>query len=126
MPTEKKQVYIVDDDASVCRALSLLLDTYGFTVDTFASAEEFFRAAPHSALGCLILDIRMPGLDGWQAQQRLSKSGSRCPVIIISADKNEEFKEKALRVGATGYLQKPFNDRELMDLINRVFSEERR
>ncbi|MFZ2602974.1 MAG: response regulator, partial [Candidatus Omnitrophota bacterium] len=67
---ENKQIYIVDDDASVCRALAVLLVTYGFTVDTFTSAEEFFRAVPNRVPGCLILDIHMPGLDGWKALQR--------------------------------------------------------
>jgi FixJ family two-component response regulator len=114
---ENKQIFIVDDDASVCRALGVLLVTYGFTVDTFTSAEEFFRAVPKSVPGCLILDIHMPGLDGWETQQRLLKSGSSRPVIIMSADKNGWFNERALKAGAVGFLQKPFNDQALVDLI---------
>ena len=117
MSSEKKKIYIVDDDESVCRALGVLLATYGFTVDTFTSAEEFFNAVPNSVSGCLILDIHMPGLDGWETLQYLIKSGSSRPVIIISADKNEELNEKALKAGAVGFLQKPFNDKELVDLI---------
>jgi len=120
MLLNKKQIFIVDDDASICRALGVLLATYGFTVKTFISAEEFFRAVPNSVAGCLILDIHMPGLDGWETQQRLLKSGSSRPVIIMSADKNAGFSEKALKAEAVGYLQKPFNDRELVDLINIV------
>jgi FixJ family two-component response regulator len=116
---ENKQIFIVDDDESVCRALSALLVTYGFTVDTFTSAEEFFRAVPNSVPGCLILDIHMPGLDGWETLQHLLASGSSRPVIIISADKNEGLNEKALKAGAVGFLQKPFNDQELVDLINK-------
>jgi FixJ family two-component response regulator len=115
---EKKQIYIVDDDASVCRALSILLVTYGFTVDTFTCAEEFFRAVPNSVPGCLILDIHMPGLNGWETLQRIIESGSSRSVIIMSAYKNEEFNERALKAGAAGYLQKPFNDQALVDLIN--------
>ena len=117
MSSEKKKIYIVDDDESVCRALGVLLATYGFTVDTFTSAEEFFNAVPNSVSGCLILDIHMPGLDGWETLQYLIKSGSSRPVIIISADKNEELNEKALKAGAVGFLQKPFNDKALVDLI---------
>ena len=112
-----EQIFIVDDDESVCRALSVLLVTYGFDVDTFASAEEFFLAVPKSGPGCLILDIHMPGLDGWETQQRLVTSGSSRPVIIMSADKNEGLNKRALKAGATGYLQKPFNDRALVNLI---------
>ncbi|MEI8175326.1 MAG: response regulator [Candidatus Omnitrophota bacterium] len=118
MPSENKQLFVVDDDESVCRALSVLLRTYGFTVDTFTSAEAFFLAVPNSVPGCLLLDIHMPGLDGWGALQRLIASGSNRPVIIISAEKNLGLGEKAIKVGAAGFLQKPFNDQALVDLIN--------
>jgi len=117
MSSEKKQIFIVDDDESVCRALSVLLATYGFNVKTFTCAEDFFDAVPNSAPGCLLLDIHMPGLDGWGTQQRLLKSGSSRPVIIMSADRNEEFNERVLKAGAMGYLQKPFTDQALVDLI---------
>ena len=124
MLLENKQIFIVDDDESVCRALSFLLATYGFTVGTFTSAEEFFHAVPNSAPGCLLLDIHMPGLDGWETQQRLLKSGSSRPVIIISADKNGGLNERALKAGAVGFLQKPFNDQALVDLIKVAFKKE--
>jgi len=119
----KKQIYIVDDDESVCRSLGILLATYGFTVDTFSSAEEFFCAVPDSTPGCLIMDIHMPGLDGWKAQQRIIESGSKRPVIIISAEKISINYERALKAGAVGYLQKPFNDQALVDLINIAVEE---
>ena len=118
MQLDKKQVYVVDDDESVCRALGLLLATYGFAVDTFTSAEAFFSAVPNSAAGCLIMDIHMPGLDGWKAQQYMIESGSKRPVIIMSGDKTEGFDERALKTGAVGYLQKPFNDQALVNLVN--------
>ena len=114
-----KQIFIVDDDKSVCRALSILLATYGFVVDTFTSAGEFFRAVPSSVPGCLILDIHMPGLDGWETLKHILTLRFSRQVIIISADKSEELNEKALKAGAVGFLQKPFNDQELVDLINK-------
>ncbi len=120
-PAGKKQIYIVDDDESVCRALKLLLVSYKFQVETFNSAENFFSAVPNITPGCLVLDIHMPGLDGWEAQRRLLKSGSRRPVIIISADENGGLEDQALKTGAMGFLQKPFNDQELVDLINKVY-----
>jgi len=113
-----KQIFIVDDDESVGRALGVLLGTYGFKVDTFTYPEAFFRAVPNTVTGCLILDIHMPGLDGWGTLRQLIASGSNRPVILMSADKDGEFNEKALKSGAAGYLQKPFNDRALVNLIN--------
>ena len=123
MSANKKQIYIVDDDESVRRALKLLLVSYEFQVETFDSAERFFSAVPNSAPGCLILDIHMSGLDGWEVQRRLSKSGSKRPVIVVSADRNggHGHKDQALAVGAVGFLQKPFNDQELVGLINQAF-----
>jgi two-component system response regulator FixJ len=115
---EKKRVFIVDDDKSVCRALSVLLSTYDFTVDTYICADDFFRAVPNDVTGCLILDIHMPTLDGWETLHYLQTSGSSRPVIIMSADKNGGLNERALKAGAIGYLQKPFNDQALVNLIN--------
>ena len=114
------QIFIVDDDASVCCALGILLVTYGFKVDTFNSAKEFFHAVPKSAAGCLILDIHMPGLDGWEALKRVIKSGSKRPVLIISADKSSVNYERAMEAGAEGSMQKPFNDHELVNFINEA------
>jgi FixJ family two-component response regulator len=116
-----KQIYIVDDDVSVRRALKLLMLTYGFEVETYASPEDFFSAVPNSTPGCLIMDIHMAGLNGWDAHQRLVKTGSDRPVIIISADKNEGLRERAQKAGVAGFLQKPFNDQDLVDLINKAY-----
>jgi FixJ family two-component response regulator len=115
---DKKQVFIVDDDTSVCRALKLLMTTYGFAVDTFLSSEEFFSAVPNSTPGCLILDLQMPGLNGWETQKLLRRADYQRPVIMITGDKTEGLKERALEAGVVGFLQKPFNDQELVDLID--------
>ncbi len=123
MSVAKRQIYIVDDDESVCRALSLLLGTYGFAVKTFVSAEAFLGLVSKGEPGCLILDIHMPGLDGWQTLSQLVKAGSLRPVIIISAEKTETLQAKALKAGAVGFLQKPFNDQELVELINKAFQK---
>ena len=117
MALKNRQIFIVDDDASVRQSLNILLATYGFTVKTFSSADEYFRVVTNSVPGCLILDIHMPECDGWEALLNLQISGSRRPVIIISADKAGGLKEKALKSGAVGYLQKPFDGQSLVDLI---------
>ena len=117
--TDKKQIYIVDDDESICRALSLLLDTYGFQVQTFASADQFLNSVLKHAPACLILDVHMAGMDGFALQQKLKTNGSKLPIIFISADKTLKFSEQYLKAaGAVGFLQKPFNDQALVNLIN--------
>ena len=123
--SDKKQIYILDDDESVLRSLKLLMVSYGFAVETFSSAEEFFKVVPDSAIGCLILDIHMPGFNGWDTQKRLAKTGYKIPVIVITADKDDRFKEQALKAGAVGFLQKPFEDHYLLHMVNRVFNKEK-
>ena len=121
MSSDKKQIFIVDDDESVGRALKLLMMTYGFAVEIFSSAEKFFSAVSNSVPGCLILDIHLPGMNGWEAKRKLTESGCDRRVIMITADKEEGLKEHALKAGALGYLQKPFTDQELIDLSNLAF-----
>jgi len=111
-------IYIVDDDESVCRALKTLLMTYDFEVRTFNSAQKFFDTVSDNDPGCLLLDIHMPGLDGWETQKQILKSGSKRPIIFISAEKKDDALERALCVGAVGFLQKPVNGETLVDLIN--------
>ena len=110
-------IYIVDDDESVCRALKTLLKTYDFEVKTFNSAQSFFDTVSNDDPGCLLLDIHMPGIDGWETQKKIMNSGSKRPVIFISAEKKDDATAKALKVGAVGFLQKPVNGQTLVDLI---------
>ena len=117
-------IYIVDDDESVCRAIKTLLMTYDFEVKTFNSAQSFFDAVAHDDPGCLLLDIHMPGLDGWEVQKRILASGSPRPVIFISAEKKDDARDRALKAGAVGFLQKPVNGQTLVDLINGIKDEQ--
>jgi len=119
MSSDRKQIYIVDDDESVCRALGALLDTFGFEVRTFASAAEFLNTVLKRAPGCLVLDVHMAGMDGFALQQQLNMNGFQLPIIFMSADKNIRFTESYLKsAGAVGFLQKPFDGQALVDLIN--------
>ena len=124
MKTEKKQIFIVDDDESVCRALKYLLIAFGYEVETFLSASKYFSAVPNSVPGSLIMDVHMPVMNGWEALKLLRKNGSKRPVIIISADENGSMKEQALKSGAVGYFQKPVKDQELVNLINKTYLKE--
>jgi len=123
MPLEEKQIYILDDDVSVRRSLKLLMVSYGFAVETFSTAEEFLSDVRNKVPGCLILDIHMPGLNGWDALQKFMETGHNHPVIVITADKDDNFKEKALKAGAVGFLQKPFEDHYLLHMVNQVFNK---
>src|SRR5689334_2128332 len=111
-------VYIVDDDESVGRALKVLLMTYDFEVRTFNSAKSFFESVALGDPGCLVLDLNMPGVDGWETQKQLVESGSKRPVIFISAEKKSNAEDRALKAGAVGFLQKPVDGQTLVDLIN--------
>ena len=113
-------IYIVDDDESVCRALKTLLMTYDFNVRTFNSGQSFFETVTNDDQGCLLLDIHMPGLDGWEIQKRILASGSKRPIIFISAEKKDDATDRASKVGAVGFLQKPVNAQTLVDLINGI------
>ena len=117
MPADKRQIYIVDDDESVCRALKTLLISHNFEVATFNSSKSFFDSVPTDDFGCVILDIHMPGPDGWETQKKILDSGSKRPVIFVSAVK-EDVSARALKVGAVGFLQKPFDGQTLVNLIN--------
>jgi two-component system response regulator FixJ len=116
--TGRKNVYIVDDDESVCRALSILLMTFGFTTKIFNSGKSFFEAISNNDASCLLLDIHMPELDGWEVQKRIMDSGSKRPVIFISAENPDIVEDRALKAGAVGFFQKPVNGQMLVDLIN--------
>jgi two-component system response regulator FixJ len=119
MSFNKKHIYVVDDDESVCRAIRLLLDALGFEVQTFASASKFMNSVLKNAPGCLILDVHMAEMDGFTLQQKLNAHGFRLPIIFISADKDLKLSKQYLSAaGAIGFLQKPFNDLALVDLIN--------
>lgn len=118
MSSGKNKIYVVDDDESVCRALRTLLMTFDFEVEAFNSAKSFFDSVPNEEPGCLVLDIHMSGLDGWGAQKKILESGSNRPVIFISAEKQENATDRALKVGAVGFLQKPIDGQTLVDLIN--------
>jgi FixJ family two-component response regulator len=118
-PMLKNKIFIVDDDQSVRHALGLLLDSYGFAVQTFASAPQFLDSFLYNASGCLVLDVHMAQMNGFVLQQRLNAHGFKLPIIFISADKTLELsKEYLTAAGAIGFLQKPFHDKALLDLID--------
>lgn len=132
MTTLKNQIYIVDDDESMCRALGMLLNTFGFKVKTFPSAAKFIsfilkNALRRSALpGCLVLDVHMPEMDGFTLQRKLFACGYYPPIIFISADRDIKLSDKYSKMfGSVGFLKKPFTGPELVDAINAVLEKQK-
>jgi len=123
---EKPVVYVVDDDPSVRKALERLLRSAGHDAKTFASALEFLDFSHPDAPGCLILDIKMPKVSGLELQDRLADKGISFPIIFITGHGTVPASVKALKAGAMDFLQKPFEDRELLDAISRGLEKHRR
>ena len=111
-------ISVVDDDDSVRESLSGLMRSVGFGVTVFASAEEFLNSSHLSDTNCLILDVRMPGMNGLELQRRLAASHRSIPVIFITAHGDEEARVRALNGGAVEYLLKPFSEEALLKAID--------
>ena len=112
-------VYLVDDDAAVRDALSLLLSTVGINVRAFPGPEDFLSVLPRLDPGCLILDIRMPAISGLKLQERLTASGVTWPTVVISGHGDIEACRKAFRNGAIDFLSKPVDEQDLIDAIQK-------
>ena len=110
-------VSIVDDDVSVRRSTRRLLRSSGFQAEAFASAEEFLDSKSAGETACLILDLRMPGMNGLELQRRLAQNGNPVPVIFLSARASEEDERSALRAGAVQFLRKPTSKEALLSAI---------
>ena len=112
-----KLVAIVDDDDSVRCTLQELLRSAGFSSRAFESAEDFLESGHQQETGCLITDIRMPGMSGLELQARLNAERCRIPTIFITAHGDEEMRFQALRAGAVEFLPKPFDDEILVESV---------
>ena len=111
-------VAIVDDDESVRESLPDLLREFGFATHAFSSAEEFLTSDSLVQTGCLVLDIAMPGMTGFDLQQELKLRGRSIPIIFISAHKDEGVRKRAFQQGAVEFLFKPFSDTALLQALN--------
>ncbi len=110
-------IYVVDDDASICKAITRLLKSAGLSAQAFQSAEDFLRVVKVQSPDCLLLDIRMPEMNGLELQRQLTRSGIRIPVIFITAFDDDHTRQQAREAGAAGYFCKPFDDEALLDAI---------
>jgi FixJ family two-component response regulator len=121
----KPTVFIVDDDPSVRDSLELLLRSVGLDVRAYPSAQEFLEGAPPGAAGCLILDIRMPGMSGLDLQERCANAGFFLPVIFITGHGTVPMSVRAMRAGAIDFLEKPFEEQDLLNAIEKAIERDR-
>jgi len=125
MKEKPATVFVVDDDEAVRTSLRLLLKSVGLPVETFASAQEFLDQFDPDRAGCLVLDIRMPGMSGLELQQQLNERHSIMPVVFITGHGDVPMAVEAMQAGAVDFIQKPFRDQDLIDRINRALDKDR-
>lgn len=118
--TKKQTVFVVDDEPDVRAALRLLIKSVGYTVECFESADAFFAQFDANRKGCLILDVRMPGMSGMDLQEKLASMETLLPIIMISGHGEIPMAVKAVQNGAVDFLQKPFSDQQLLDRISQA------
>jgi two-component system, LuxR family, response regulator FixJ len=121
-------VFIVDDDQAVARSLRWLIEIVRLGVETFASPQAFLDDYDPSKAGCLVLDVRMPGISGLELQERLTARRINIPIIFITGHGDVQMAVRALQAGAFDFVEKPFNDQDLLDRIQKAiaFDAERR
>jgi len=122
--TTRATIFVVDDDVAVRDALKLLLRSIGHAVETYASGQEFLESYREDRPGCLVLDIRMPGMSGLELQQKLNERHSILPIIFITGHGDVPMAVEAMQAGAMDFIQKPFRDQDLIDRINQALEKD--
>jgi len=120
---EKTTVFIIDDNPAVRDAIRWLVEQVGLRAKTYASARDFLAVFHPGMRGCLVLDIRMPGLSGLDLQDKLVQAGIQLPVIIVTGHGDVPITVRAMKAGAFEFLQKPFNDQTLLDAIQAALEK---
>jgi FixJ family two-component response regulator len=116
-------VFIVDDDPSVRKSLGRLLTVSDFKVKTFASAQEFLQSVSLDTPACLILDVRLPGLDGLELQKILTEQGSTLPIVFITGHGDIPMSVRAMKAGAVDFLAKPFSEEDLLNAVKQAIDK---
>jgi FixJ family two-component response regulator len=114
------RVSIVDDDESVRQSTQMLMRFYGFETEAFASAEDFLNSDLLDCTGCLILDIRMPGMDGLELQRHLAAANRQIPIVFITGHGDGDAKRQAMKAGAVAFIHKPFEIQTLVGAVRKA------
>ena len=120
MTQKDEKIFVIDDDASVRRSLPLLLKASDYDVETFSSSEEFLNREKFDGTGCIILDINLEGKSGFDLQEELTKKQYSLPIVFITGKGGVHESVRALKKGAIDFLQKPFDDEELLDAVEEA------
>jgi FixJ family two-component response regulator len=123
---EKAVVHIVDDDQSLRRALDSLCRSVGLLTRTYGSAQTFLDAKREDMLGCLVLDVRLPGMSGLDFQSQLAALGIHLPVILVTGHGDIPMSVRAMKAGAVDFLPKPFRDQDLLDAVTTAIEKDRK
>ncbi|MCW5736356.1 MAG: response regulator transcription factor [Enhydrobacter sp.] len=119
-------VFIVDDDEELRLALDNLFRSVGLECRLFGSAPEFLKAVPADAPGCLVLDIRLPGVSGLEFQAQLARSGAHLPIVFMTGHGDVPMSVRAMKAGAVDFLTKPFRDQDMLDAVSAAIESDRR
>lgn len=125
MAEPKAKVYIVEDDDAVRESLQLVLESLGQPVECFASADQFLQFYHPDMAGCLVLDIRMPGMNGMELQRQLNERNSILPIIFVTGHGDVPMAVEAMQQGAVDFVQKPYREQDLLDKINQALATDR-
>ena len=125
MSDDRAVVFIIDDDPFMRRSLETLLRSVGHEVRLFSSADEFMHAERPDAPGCLVLDVRLPGMSGLTFQQELVKAGVALPIIFLTGHGDVPMTARAMKAGAAEFLTKPFDEQVLLDAIHAAIERDR-
>lgn len=125
MAENRAVVFVVDDDPSMCRSLDALLRSVNLDVQLFSSAQEFMSAKRPDVPGCLVLDVRLPGMSGLTFQEELAKIGVMLPVIFVTGHGDVPMTVRAMKAGAVEFLSKPFDDQVLLDAVHAAIERDR-
>lgn len=119
---DRRSVFVIDDDRSVCRALGRLLTSFGYPVETFQSAEQFLESGRLEDAGCLIVDLRLPGLDGRELQKRIATDAPGVPVVFLSGQSDVPTGVQAMKEGAIDFLTKPVEAQRLVEVVDEALN----
>jgi FixJ family two-component response regulator len=122
---EGPTVFVIDDDPSVRVALKRLVESVGLNCETFDSPDTYLRAPQERVPGCLVLDVRMPGMSGLDLQTQLARQGYCLPIIFLTAHGDVRTSVRAMKAGAVEFLTKPFHEQELLDAIQHAIERDR-